>query len=1175
MMTHSAVRRPRLGWALVLCLILPLALPTQAPANVYATKLETSAVAFAPGGGGTVTLSFILNENADTGVTLKVYRVAGDQLVRTVNLGPLAKGTQSWIWDGKNDAAATVPLGEPYYFTVTASDDGYSEWTQLSDETTNDRCKYYSPRGVDVNKDPASKYYGRIYVSEAYPSGALTWTGSPKVTQDGIYILNADCTDAVGQGDNARTGGITWVLSSYSPWRCTVGPDDYLYLCDDHDSHPGLWVGDPDFLAVQSVLDPAGNDGSGLTSNHGDILAVMVEGIGPDRVIYTADEDYPGGVAQRGSIWQYNIGNSALPWWGKPDAVPYDDNFPVNIMQNTYQDFARDSDGNWYVTQNRSDGTDISSVIKVAPNQTQLFLSLTDYGGRDPLRNTYGIVLDDARDRLVMCTYNSGRLNVVNKEFDLESMEVICPVGVWAVGAGGVILRSTDRGSSWTNVTSPTSSNLNDVFMRSGSVGYAVGAGGTFLRTTDGGDTWSAPSSPGVGDLNSVRAFISVSGTVYTYNVWVVGAGGAIYTSGDSGDTWTAPTSGTTEDLNCIDYVFGSGTTGLQVLYACGNAGVIRKSTDAGAAWSSLTSGTTENLNSIGIARHRHTPSVEEYGWAVGDNGTILRTTDSGATWTPQVVAALSGKNLTSVSVVTSMVAKIVAADGTSAKTKDGGATWTVVASGASALESVRFIDPALGWAVGSNGTAVVSKDGGATWTAQTTGVATALNAVYAVETPEPGNTSMATWRDAAFDGVGNLYAVDNWLENLRVYSPPDGPNSSTTKSYGVIVPTTSDVTPPSVPVVTDDGAEQNSTATMHATWTASSDPESGVVEYACAISGVPTDIGRGYIAGWQSVGTATEYTFTGLDLKVGTYYFLVKAKNGAGIWSDAGVSDGIRILLKYATIGEIKASKDSAVIFENNTNPCVVTYVDPGDTFGANPEKWFWVVQLTPDGGLGAAGLKVNAKALGEYFPVGMTAGATITNMSGSLVLPTSQTDTVIDMTRELRLDSTPTLGGYVDLPAFLSMTAKSYGGGWRTKVALPGAGDGTPAVIGGVGLNTEGLLVRVSGKVLGYGSNADWMWCYIDDGSGVPCEKVWTGTEIAEYTGIKVIKAYSVVSTFPQLPDDIGKQVTVQGICCNRYIGAKTGPPAVPASGRIRMLLMRTGPFGADIDTLQFVGP
>jgi len=41
--------------------------------------------------------------------------------------------------------------------------------------------------------------------------------------------------------------------------------------------------------------------------------------------------------------------------------------------------------------------------------------------------------------------------------------------------------------------------------------------------------------------------------------------------------------------------------------------------------------------------------------------------------------------------------------------------------------------------------------------------------------------TASGTVQDIAFDAVGNLYTVDNTRERLRVWSPPDGPNSSST----------------------------------------------------------------------------------------------------------------------------------------------------------------------------------------------------------------------------------------------------------------------------------------------------------------------------------------------------------------------------------------------------------
>jgi hypothetical protein len=106
----------------------------------------------------------------------------------------------------------------------------------------------------------------------------------------------------------------------------------------------------------------------------------------------------------------------------------------------------------------------------------------------------------------------------------------------------------------------------------------------------------------------------------------------------------------------------------------------------------------------------------------------------------------------------------------------------------------------------------------------------------------------------------------------------------------------TVDASPPSRPVVTDEGAAISDGTRLHASWS-SSDPHSGIAEYQYAIGTSNTDPGSGYIIGWKSAGTATQVTETGLSLQEGvTYYWYVKARNGYGLWSQVGVSDGITL---------------------------------------------------------------------------------------------------------------------------------------------------------------------------------------------------------------------------------------------------------------------------------------
>jgi len=102
------------------------------------------------------------------------------------------------------------------------------------------------------------------------------------------------------------------------------------------------------------------------------------------------------------------------------------------------------------------------------------------------------------------------------------------------------------------------------------------------------------------------------------------------------------------------------------------------------------------------------------------------------------------------------------------------------------------------------------------------------------------------------------------------------------------------DTTPPTTPIVTDDGAYTTDPTSLHATWT-SSDPESGIAEYQYLIRQDST--GGVIIVNFTSTSTTAAVTRTGLSLLQGKRYYIgVKAKNGEGLWSSVSYSNGIRV---------------------------------------------------------------------------------------------------------------------------------------------------------------------------------------------------------------------------------------------------------------------------------------
>jgi hypothetical protein len=106
----------------------------------------------------------------------------------------------------------------------------------------------------------------------------------------------------------------------------------------------------------------------------------------------------------------------------------------------------------------------------------------------------------------------------------------------------------------------------------------------------------------------------------------------------------------------------------------------------------------------------------------------------------------------------------------------------------------------------------------------------------------------------------------------------------------------TDDTTPPSAPGTVRDGtgadiSTTTSTTQLSANWNASTDADSGISGYQYAIG---TSASGTQTVNWTSLGNVTTVTKGSLSLTVGqTYYFSVKAVNGAGLTGSATNSNG------------------------------------------------------------------------------------------------------------------------------------------------------------------------------------------------------------------------------------------------------------------------------------------
>lgn len=101
---------------------------------------------------------------------------------------------------------------------------------------------------------------------------------------------------------------------------------------------------------------------------------------------------------------------------------------------------------------------------------------------------------------------------------------------VWRLGPGGSIERSADGGATWQRQVSGVTADLLAGSAPSLTVCWAVGRGGVVLRTTD-GSTWSQVVSPTAQDLTAIVAVDAEQATV-------TAADGKRYATTDGGRTW-------------------------------------------------------------------------------------------------------------------------------------------------------------------------------------------------------------------------------------------------------------------------------------------------------------------------------------------------------------------------------------------------------------------------------------------------------------------------------------------------------------------------------------------------------------------------------------------------------------------------------------------------------------
>lgn len=252
---------------------------------------------------------------------------------------------------------------------------------------------------------------------------------------------------------------------------------------------------------------------------------------------------------------------------------------------------------------------------------------------------------------------------------DLSSIFFLDTETGWSVGeSGGVILKTTDGGASWTQIAFNQSSGYYDIYFADKDRGWAVGfnctdngCDGIIIYTGDGGANWTEKEI--VKDIYFLSIFFVNNNIGWA----TTGPYGTVYKTTDGGMNWTAQETGRETDF--YDCHFFDNNTGI----VAGRDGLIMRTTDGGENWTQKSAGLADSFKGLHFVN-------KNLGWAAGT--------------------------------------KLLEGQAVLASTRNGGLSWSIKTTieGNVGFNDVKFIDENRGWIVGESEEGAVvyfTSDGG------------------------------------------------------------------------------------------------------------------------------------------------------------------------------------------------------------------------------------------------------------------------------------------------------------------------------------------------------------------------------------------------------------------------------------------------------------------------------
>jgi photosystem II stability/assembly factor-like uncharacterized protein len=254
-----------------------------------------------------------------------------------------------------------------------------------------------------------------------------------------------------------------------------------------------------------------------------------------------------------------------------------------------------------------------------------------------------------------------------------------------AVGARGLIIISDDQGVTWSQIESPVSTDLLDVYFPSASQGWVVGHEGVVLHTADGGKSWTKQLDGRLAEKLFTDHFNQLAAAGDAMAASYLDAVKLNYADGP--------------EQALMDVWFSDDNNGFVV----GTFGTILATHDGGKSWESW----MEKVDNPDLLHYNAISGVGQDVFIASERGTVFKLDRAADKFLP-VQTGYAGTFFNVGGTGSTVIA--VGLRGTAYKSDDAGQTWAQIPTGLKvAMTDVRLLKDGRFLLVSLDGRAVVS----------------------------------------------------------------------------------------------------------------------------------------------------------------------------------------------------------------------------------------------------------------------------------------------------------------------------------------------------------------------------------------------------------------------------------------------------------------------------------